>query len=962
MKRNNEMRFTLIELIISIVIIGMLAAIVVPNIGGFKKESTTAAMQANIKNIETAVTMYSLDNHGKLPIEGEAVLGIPQVLDLKKLHPDHIRKVDKNPEMKYWLDYTNTVWASSADSPTGVFYSLEGELSWDEVKNAQFYNVYSTDTSFKLSGKAANKSLTFVQKAEQNKLTLPEPEEGEFYLISSVDVFGLESPPTSTGYEGYKEFVPPFHKDSIGLGESHKEPFNWPLEMEKPRWITAGPEVIDGNYNTSGSYSPFLEWEGDMSNRVIEFTYTTIYATEPSKKKTIEFLDADGKSIPFVNADTDAYYNPFYASLGPTQTKTKSRFVVPRGAVKVRISGDMTFTLYEVEFVKDLSLPPPVSNVKSETNSETIVLTWDEPTSANYDKAAVYANNKFIGYGLDGTFTHPSPYSDMKYDYYIEPVSVVGNRGQRVYHSNKTEPKEINWRGLSDAKAFDNSSSTYTSVDDGSEVSWIGDLANRQITILHSGSYDYGDFSMSFYNDDNVLIPSKLANSNALIREHVVSSNKGVRSVAFVVPEGATKFRITKSYYSLRLYTVSQASSLTLPSELNNVESTSTTETVTLTFNRPADVSRVGIFRNGMFLAYVTEDSYVDSSLYSDTVYTYTFETFNSFGNRTAVSKSHMVKTKSKVINWSGLADAKAFDNSLSTYASVKKGDEVSWKGDLKDRQITIRHSGSYNYGDFSMAFYNDENVLIPSKLANSNALYSEHSVSSVTSVRNVSFLVPAGATKFRITKSSYSLRLYDVSHGSILTLPSELSNVESTSTTETLTLQFNKPEDVSRVGIFRNNIFLAYTTEDTYTDTSLYSDKEYTYTFETFNSAGNRTAVTTPHIAKTQRAAIVFRGLVDAFAFDSSMTTSTKTARGDEISWTGDTDGKTLTIRHTNIASPGNFKFSLYNASNVVLATHLVSSNPSVTTSTFTLPVGAVKFRIVDTSFQTTFRDFSIN
>lgn len=59
--------FTLIELLVTIVVIGILVAIVVPNISEFKKESTISAMQSNIRNLETAVSMYALENHGLYP-------------------------------------------------------------------------------------------------------------------------------------------------------------------------------------------------------------------------------------------------------------------------------------------------------------------------------------------------------------------------------------------------------------------------------------------------------------------------------------------------------------------------------------------------------------------------------------------------------------------------------------------------------------------------------------------------------------------------------------------------------------------------------------------------------------------------------------------------------------------------------------------------------------------------------
>ena len=70
-KPNKEIRrrdagFTLIEILLVVVIIGILAAIAVPRLGGRVGQSQIAAAKAGCGAIGTAIDLYETDN-GKLP-------------------------------------------------------------------------------------------------------------------------------------------------------------------------------------------------------------------------------------------------------------------------------------------------------------------------------------------------------------------------------------------------------------------------------------------------------------------------------------------------------------------------------------------------------------------------------------------------------------------------------------------------------------------------------------------------------------------------------------------------------------------------------------------------------------------------------------------------------------------------------------------------------------------------------
>ena len=59
--------FTLVEVMIVLVIIGIIAAIAVPKLSGFTTRAKRQACEANIKAIETAVAAYSAAQDGDIP-------------------------------------------------------------------------------------------------------------------------------------------------------------------------------------------------------------------------------------------------------------------------------------------------------------------------------------------------------------------------------------------------------------------------------------------------------------------------------------------------------------------------------------------------------------------------------------------------------------------------------------------------------------------------------------------------------------------------------------------------------------------------------------------------------------------------------------------------------------------------------------------------------------------------------
>jgi len=65
--KKNQIGFTMIEIMLVVIIIGILAAMVIPNLSGRGEQARVAASKADIEaNIATALDLYELDN-GRYP-------------------------------------------------------------------------------------------------------------------------------------------------------------------------------------------------------------------------------------------------------------------------------------------------------------------------------------------------------------------------------------------------------------------------------------------------------------------------------------------------------------------------------------------------------------------------------------------------------------------------------------------------------------------------------------------------------------------------------------------------------------------------------------------------------------------------------------------------------------------------------------------------------------------------------
>lgn len=198
-------RFTLIELMMVIVVIGILAVIVVPNIKDTKNEAEYTSMLVNLNNIQTSVDMYRIKTNGDLPSINPPKEFIPQPIDFSKIVPTELRNKPKLEDVYYWVDVRGKVWSARVDSPSNVRVE-NGELTWDEVDDASYYEVFEVMNS--------KNNVTSAIQSYSNLKTMGVVEESNFpvlsgrsYVVVAYDINDFPSAPSGEGYSGYEDYL-----------------------------------------------------------------------------------------------------------------------------------------------------------------------------------------------------------------------------------------------------------------------------------------------------------------------------------------------------------------------------------------------------------------------------------------------------------------------------------------------------------------------------------------------------------------------------------------------------------------------------------------------------------------------------------------------------------------------------------------------------------------------------------
>jgi prepilin-type N-terminal cleavage/methylation domain-containing protein len=118
-----ENGFTLIELLIVIVILGVLAAAIFPNLTKFLGEGNEAVANAELRAVKTGVVGFVADNNGLFPCTVQPTEGNPQTVNNASVR----LYIQSQPDIRggYLVDTTGVVSGDPANPFPG--------LTWDDV-------------------------------------------------------------------------------------------------------------------------------------------------------------------------------------------------------------------------------------------------------------------------------------------------------------------------------------------------------------------------------------------------------------------------------------------------------------------------------------------------------------------------------------------------------------------------------------------------------------------------------------------------------------------------------------------------------------------------------------------------------------------------------------------------------------------------------------------------------------
>ena len=98
--RGRQSGFTLIEIMVVVIILGILVSLIAPNIFGVLDDAEITATRAQMRNIEVALDMYRM-NHSRYPAPEEGLEALLNPPDRERGYIDNIPKDSWNNEYIY---------------------------------------------------------------------------------------------------------------------------------------------------------------------------------------------------------------------------------------------------------------------------------------------------------------------------------------------------------------------------------------------------------------------------------------------------------------------------------------------------------------------------------------------------------------------------------------------------------------------------------------------------------------------------------------------------------------------------------------------------------------------------------------------------------------------------------------------------------------------------------------------
>ncbi len=130
MRNHVRKAFTLIEILIVVVILGILAAIVIPQFTKASEDAQAGNVQTQLQTIRNTVELYRVRNNGSYPFSSSALAWTPLVT------PDFLRSAPVNPRTNSEVIVLGTDHTSGATTNGWVWNDTSKTLFasyWDET-------------------------------------------------------------------------------------------------------------------------------------------------------------------------------------------------------------------------------------------------------------------------------------------------------------------------------------------------------------------------------------------------------------------------------------------------------------------------------------------------------------------------------------------------------------------------------------------------------------------------------------------------------------------------------------------------------------------------------------------------------------------------------------------------------------------------------------------------------------
>lgn len=304
---NKINKFSLIELIVVIAILGILSSIVVPNIKDFRTKAEVTQTQSNIRTIQTAVDMYYVDKES-YPTFTQPTIQTPQSINFNLLYPEYLKEIPTSNQ-QYWIDYQGQVWGSFSNIP-----EIKGQgtsiISWEALPNVNHYQVFELVES---NGTTSTRLVSDVVKGlerwayiGQTKYTPRELIEADTslnsnviqfyanpekqYLVSARDTMGFYTPPASREVKTPVTIEDGLLEKTIYLKTSIDGIANWFSLSDKK--IVPNGTSINYEFSSSKNLSTQTKWFTDIKDvpDSDNLTIKIILKGSEAKKPTLEEL------------------------------------------------------------------------------------------------------------------------------------------------------------------------------------------------------------------------------------------------------------------------------------------------------------------------------------------------------------------------------------------------------------------------------------------------------------------------------------------------------------------------------------------------------------------------------------------------------------------------------------------------------------------------------------------------